>query len=111
VVEGFLAARGLSIRTLLAERSWIPVVSRVRVRMLADARMEEVVHTCFAVEEVLRDAAFRARMDCWVRRGDGLVRCATASILHGYALSRGPEAGRLVELDAATQAALLGRGR
>jgi acyl-CoA thioesterase FadM len=109
VVDRFLAARGLSVRRMLAERGWVPVVSRARVRLVAAAHMEEVVHTSFAVDEVLKRAAYRARMECFVQRGDRLMRCATASILHGYAQSRGEHAGRVVELDDGALAALAGR--
>jgi acyl-CoA thioesterase FadM len=108
VVERFLDARGLSIRTVLAERGWIPVVSRARVRLVGDARMEETIHTGFTVGEILKDMAYDARMDCWAERDGGLVRVATATILHGYAASRGADAGRLVELDPETRARLRG---
>lgn len=109
VVDRFLHDRGLAIGDLLVERSWIPVVSRARVRMLSDVWMEETVHTVFTVEEVLKDRAYTARMDCYVRRGDEVVRTATATIMHGYAVSAGPDAGTLAVLDPATQAILLGR--
>nr|BFE59197.1 hypothetical protein GCM10020063_037230 [Dactylosporangium thailandense] len=108
VVERFLADRGISVRRMLAERAWIPVVSRARVTLLADVHMEETVHTTFVVTDVLRGTTFDGRMDCYVRRGDRLVHTATATILHGYAVSRGPGAGRLAELDAPTVAALTG---
>lgn len=114
VVDRFLYDRGLSIRTMLDERAWIPVVSRARVQLVADAHMEEIVHTTFTVEEVLRRSAYDARMDCFVEREGSLRRCATARILHGYAVSRGEGAGRLVDLDDGTVAALTrpaGRGR
>ena len=57
--------------------------------------------------EVLKDMAYDARMDCHVERGGQLVRTATASILHGYAIARGEQAGRLATLDERTIAALL----
>lgn len=110
VVAAFLAARGISVARLLRERGWIPVVSRARVRLLEAARMEEEVHTTFAVTDILRQTMFDGRMDCFVRRGDGVVHVATARILHGYALSRGPEAGSLATLDAGVVAALTGTG-
>ncbi len=109
VVDRFLDARGLAIGALLVERAWIPVVSRARVQVLADLFMEETVHTVFTVSDILKDTMYTARMDCYVRRGDRLVRTATASIVHGYAISRGERAGTVATLDAATQAALLGR--
>ena len=109
VVDRFLDSRGLAIGALLAERAWIPVVSRARVQLLADLFMEETVHTVFTVEDILKDTMYTARMDCYVRRGDSLVRTATGSIVHGYAISRGEGAGTVATLDPATQATLLGR--
>jgi len=111
VVDRFLADRGISVGRMLAQRSWIPVVSRARVTMLDAARMEETVHTVFTVRDVLRSVMFDARMDCYVRRGDTLLPVATATILHGYAISRGPRAGELAELDADVTRALLGGTR
>ena len=109
-VEKFLAARGLSVRTMLDERGWIPVVSRARVTQLGDVAMEETVHTVFAVDHVLRDVGFDGRMDCYVQRGATLEHVATARILHAYAIARGPRAGTVARLDAATVAALTGDG-
>ena len=109
VVDRFLDARGLAVGALLAERAWIPVVSRARVQVLADLFMEETVHTVFTVEDILKDTMYTARMDCYVRRGERLVRTATGSIMHGYAISRGELAGTVATLDPETQAALLGR--
>lgn len=109
VVDRFLDSRGLAVGAMLAQRAWIPVVSRARVQVLADLFMEETVHTVFTVQDILKDTMYTARMDCYVRRGDRLVRTATGSIVHGYAISRGERAGTVATLDPATQAALLGR--
>lgn len=108
VVDRFLYDRGLAVGKLLAERGWIPVVSRARVRMLADAHMEETVHTVFTVRDFLKDISYTATMDCYVRRGDRLVHTATGTIMHGYAISRGPEAGTVAVLDQSTKDALTG---
>ncbi|HCU50417.1 MAG TPA: hypothetical protein DGG94_11565, partial [Micromonosporaceae bacterium] len=108
VVDRFLDDRGLAVGRMLAQRSWIPVVSRARVRMLAPAHMEETVHTTFRVTDVLRSIMFDGQMDCYVQRGQTLFHVATATILHGYAISRGPEAGNLAELDAQVSRTLLG---
>ncbi|GAA1767055.1 thioesterase family protein [Luedemannella helvata] len=110
VVDRFLADRGLSVGLLLREPGWIPVVSRARVRVLAAAHMEEVVHTTFVVDDIVRDTMFDARMDCFVERDGERVPVATARILHGYAVSRGPAAGALATLDGAVVAALTGAG-
>jgi acyl-CoA thioesterase FadM len=109
VVERFLAERGISIRTMLQSRGWIPVVSRARVQLVAAAHMEETIHTTFVVHEILKESAFDATMDCHVERDGSLVRVATARILHGYAASRGDDAGGLVVLDPEVQARLMGR--
>ncbi|MBX7266873.1 thioesterase family protein [Micromonospora sp. Llam7] len=108
VVDRFLAARGISVGRLVRERSWIPVVSRARIRLVEAARMEEEVHTVLNVTGVLRGVMFDARMDCYVRRGDRLVHTATATILHGYAISAGPRAGELAEFDDEVLRALSG---
>ena len=110
-VDRFLAGRGISVGRMLRERSWIPVVSRARVRMLAPAHTEETVHTVFTVTDVLRGIMFDGRMDCFVERDGAFVPVATATILHGYAISRGPLAGTLAELDPGVCAVLLGTGR
>lgn len=111
VVDRFLADRGISVGRMLRERSWIPVVSRARIQLLAPAHMEETVHTTFTVTDILRGVMFDGRMDCFVNRGDDVVHIATAKILHGYAIAAGPGAGGLAELDADVVAALTGNAR
>ncbi|MFE1782322.1 thioesterase family protein [Streptomyces sp. NPDC059506] len=108
VVDRFLDARGISVRTMLVERGWIPVVSRARVHLLADALMEETLHTVLNVQEIIKDVMYTASFDCYVHRDGKLVRTATGSIMHGYAVSRGEKAGSLAEFDDTTRAALLG---
>ncbi|MFF5207126.1 hypothetical protein [Streptosporangium sp. NPDC000396] len=108
VVDRFLADRGISVGRMLLERSWIPVVSRARVRLIAAAHMEETVHTVFTVVDILRGVMFDARMDCYVQRGDELVHVTTAQILHGYAIAAGEGAGGMAELDDEVVRALIG---
>lgn len=108
VVDNFLHDRGLGIGRLLRERSWIPVVSRARVRLHASAHMEEVIHTVFRVNDILMNTTFTATMECWVRRGDELILVASGTIMHGYVVSRGENAGDVAVLDPTTQAGLLG---
>lgn len=108
-VDRYLAHVGLPITELLAQRDWIPVVSRSRVDLHADAFMGEELLITFAVDDVIKDTLFTARMECRVLRGDRLVHVASATIMHGYVLARGENAfADLVVLDAPTQAALLG---
>lgn len=110
VVDRFLADRGLSVPRLLAERGWIPVVSRARVRLLADAHMDEEIQTRFTVSDVVKNRAFEGRMDSYVTSRDRprhtARHVATAQILHGYAVSQGELAGTLAELDPETVKAL-----
>lgn len=108
VVDRFLVDRDMSIRTMLDSRGWIPVVSRARVQLLADVFMEETVHTVFRVEDFFKDITYSARMDSYVRRGDELCHVGTGTIMHGYAISRGPEAGSVATLDPQVQSTLLG---
>jgi acyl-CoA thioesterase FadM len=108
VVDRMLHDRGLGVGKLLDERGWIPVVSRARIRLLADAHMEETVHTVFTVQDFLKDISYTATFECYVRRGDQLVHTATGTIMHGYAISRGPGAGTVAVLDEDTKNALLG---
>lgn len=108
IVDRFLDARGLSIGTMLVERSWIPVVSRARVHLLADAMMEETLHTVLTVQEIIKDVMYTASFDAYVHRDGRLVHTATGSIMHGYAVSQGEKAGSLAEFDDATRTALLG---
>ncbi|HEU4426336.1 MAG TPA: acyl-CoA thioesterase [Pilimelia sp.] len=107
-VDRFLHARGISVPRMLRERGWIPVVSRAHVRLLADAHMDETVHIRLAVVDVFRATTYDARMDCHVVRDGRRVPVATARIQHGYARSRGPDAGQLASLDDGVVAALLG---
>lgn len=108
VVDRFLHARDLSIGDMLTERGWIPVVSRARVQMLADVRMEETVHTVFTVEDILKNSLYTARFDTYVVRGGQLVHTSTGSIMHGYVISRGEGVGTLAEFDERARNALLG---
>jgi acyl-CoA thioesterase FadM len=109
VVDRFLAARGLPIGRMLSERGLIPVVSRANVQSGAPAFMDETVHTIFRIDDILKSTAYDGRMDCYVQRQETLTHVAGGRILHGYAISRGPDAGRLAPLDAAIVDALVGR--
>lgn len=110
VVDRFLAARGVSIRTLLDRQRWIPVVPRSSISMLDEALMEEEIHTVFTVEDVFKDFTYTARMDCYVPRGDRLLHTATGRITHGYAVIENRRDWSLVSLDRRMLDALSGNG-
>jgi acyl-CoA thioesterase FadM len=81
----FMADRGASIKRMLDEQNWIPVVHRSSVTVLDEAGMEEDLYTVFVVENVFKRLTFTARMDCHVLRDGRLVPTATARITHGWA--------------------------
>jgi acyl-CoA thioesterase FadM len=85
ILDLFVADRGASIKTLLDEQNWIPVVPRSRITVLDEAKMEEELLTVFTVEDVFKRYTFTARMDCYVQRDGMLVPTATGRITHGWA--------------------------
>ncbi|MGF1662365.1 MAG: hypothetical protein ACFCVG_07815 [Kineosporiaceae bacterium] len=99
VVDLFLAEHGASIRTLLDEQDWIPVVPHSRVTQTGEALMEEELLTVFEVESVFKDATYTARMDCYAVRPEGLVKVGTGVITHGYAVIDGRTSWSLVAFD------------
>lgn len=86
--DRFVADRGISIKTLLDERRWIPVVPRSQIRILDEAMMEEDLYTTYEVEEVFKDFTYTTRMNWYVVRDGGLLKTATGTIVHGYAVIR-----------------------
>lgn len=108
VVDLFLASRGLSIRTMLDTRHWIPVVPSAQVEILREAFMEETLYTVYHVEDIFKGLTYTARMECYVLRNNELVHTATGRIVHGYAKILGPSEWELISFDEATIAALRG---
>lgn len=98
-VDLFLDAHGVSIRTLLDEQAWIPVVPHSRVTWLGELLMEEVAVTVLEVEHVFKDLTYTARVDTWVHRDGALEKVATGEITHGYAVIDGRTSWSLVPFD------------
>ncbi|MEV5545600.1 hypothetical protein AB0L35_05570 [Streptomyces sp. NPDC052309] len=98
-VDLFLADRGISIKRLLDEQNWIPVVPKNSLVMLAEARMEEDIYTVLTVEDVFKRLIYTARMDCYVLRDGVPVHTATGRITHGYALIENRRDWSLAEFD------------
>ncbi|WP_034269687.1 thioesterase family protein [Haloechinothrix halophila] len=109
VVDLFLADRGISIKTLLDERRWIPVVPHSEITFLDEALMEENLYTVYTVEEIFKDFTYRSRMDTYVVRDGRLVQTATGVITHGYAVIENRRDWRLVNFDQRVLSALGGR--
>jgi acyl-CoA thioesterase FadM len=111
VLDLFVADRGISIRTLLENKKWIPVVPAANLQMLDEAMMEETIYTVFTVEDIFKDTTYKSRMDCYVERHGGLVHTATGHITHGYAVVDSRRDWSLVQFDAEVVAALRGDKR
>ncbi|UFR03543.1 hypothetical protein KBP30_21290 [Streptomyces sp. Go40/10] len=109
VVDLFLADRGISIKQLLDDRRWIPVVPRSSVRILDHALMEEDLYTVYTVEEVYKEHTYTSRMDCYVVRDGQLVKTATGHITHGYAVIENRRDWSLVGFDERVLNAFHGR--
>lgn len=108
VVDLFLAERRVSIKRLLDEQGWIPVVPHSRITLLDEARMEEELYTVFVVDNILKDLTYTARMECYVLRDGVLVPTASGRITHGYAVIENRRDWRLVRFDERLASALAG---
>lgn len=108
VVDLFLADRGISIKELLNDPGWIPVVPHSNIQIRGEALMEEDLYTIYTVEDVFKDFTYTSRMDCYVVRDGELVQTATGRITHGYALIESRSDWRLVNFDERVGRALRG---
>lgn len=108
VVDLFLADRGVSIKRLLDEQRWIPLVSHSSVTMLAEVVMEEELETVFTVERVFKNFNYTARMDTFVRRDGERIRTATGRITHAYGEILNRREIKVVEFDRRLRTALEG---
>ena len=109
ILDLFVEDRGVSIKTLLDEQNWIPVVPHSRITFLAEAKMEETLYTVFTVEDIFKRYTFTARMDCYVLRDGVLVPTATGKITHGWAVIENRKDWSLVNFDDRLTDALTGK--
>ncbi|MFE0960650.1 thioesterase family protein [Streptomyces fungicidicus] len=87
----FVASRGISIKRLLDERGWIPVVTQNKLRFTDEAVMEEDLYSVYTVESIFKDMLYTSRMDFYVVRDGNLVKTATGEITHGYCHKETPD--------------------
>jgi acyl-CoA thioesterase FadM len=99
VVDLFLEERQASIRTLLDEQNWIPVVPNSSIELTGEALMEEQLITVFEVLHDFKGVTYTSAMTCYVVRGDELVPVATGEITHGYAVINDRRDWSLVDFD------------
>ena len=81
----FLATNEISIRTMLHEKKWIPVVPTARAQILNEAFMEETLYTVYTLVDIYRDFTYTHAMNCYVMRDGKLVHTASGHVTHGYA--------------------------
>ncbi|MFC0432506.1 thioesterase family protein [Kutzneria buriramensis] len=110
-VDRFLADRGVSIKRLLDEQNWIPVVPRSQVSILDEAWMEQDLYVVFTVEDVFKRLTYTARMDCYVVRENRLEPVASGRITHGYAVIDSRRDWSQVDFDDRLAGALNGQAR
>lgn len=108
VVDLFLADRGVSIKRLLDEQRWIPLVTQSSITMLAEVGMEEDLYTVFTVENIFKNLNYTARMDTYVLRKGNLLRTATGHITHAYGEILSRREIKVVEFDRRLRTALEG---
>lgn len=99
VVDLFLEEHGASIRTLLDEQDWIPVVPVSQISMHGEGLMEEEILTVMEVTQVFKQSTYTARVDTYAIRGEELFLLATGSITHGYAVIENRSDWSLIEFD------------
>ncbi|MFF0506734.1 hypothetical protein ACIQU8_35365 [Streptomyces griseus] len=88
----FVASRGISIKRMLNERGWIPVVTQCKLHFTDETIMEENLYTVYTVESVFKDMLYTSRVDFYVVRDGKLVQTAAGSITHGYCHKESPDA-------------------
>lgn len=99
VVDLFLAERETSIRTLLDEQNWIPVVPHSVINLVGEALMEEQLITVFEVVHDFKGITYTSTMTCYVVRNEELVPVAVGEITHGYAEIENRSDWSLIDFD------------
>ena len=98
-VERFLRAQGVSVRRLLVERGWIPVVTRWSLTIDEPVLMEEELVIGTDVTGVFKGLLWDSNIGFHVVRDGERVTAARASITHGYAITRGRLSGKMAAFD------------
>lgn len=107
-IERLLRDRGISVRRLLVERGWIPVVTGWRISITAPAFMEETLIIRTRTTGVFKSILWDTEITFSTLRGGTEVEVARSSITHGYANTRGDHSGQMATFDAEVLNALRG---
>jgi acyl-CoA thioesterase FadM len=81
----FCQQQAIGVGKLLQGRRWIPAVPSAKVRILAPAFIDEVLHLEYTVREVVKTLLYTCSMNAYVERDGRRVHVATGEIVHGYA--------------------------
>jgi len=109
VVSLFLDDRGISMRTMLETKAWVPIVTTAEIEMVREAYIEEDMYVVFTVENIFKSFTYRARVDFYVLRGTELLLTGRGMITHGYLEIKGRRDWNLASFDEPTLRALSGK--
>jgi acyl-CoA thioesterase FadM len=84
LAEMFLADRGITTRDLIQRHGLLPMMQRVRVRVLADAYAGDRMHTTYEIHQVVGGKLFDCRFDAHVERDGRRIPTATGILLAGF---------------------------
>ncbi len=107
-VDRFLAAKGLSIPTVLRDRGWIPAVTEFHISSTTPVYMGEDVQVSVWLTDITADMLFALAFDFSVLRDGQKISACRAQITHGYAATSGDVKGGLRRLDGDVKALLRG---
>lgn len=105
-IERYLRAHGISVRRLLVERGWIPVVTDWKINIHEPVFMEETLLIRMDVTSIFKGLLWETRISFVAMRDDKETTVAESFIRHGYAVTKGPGAGTMATFDKEVRHAL-----
>lgn len=106
-VDLYLDNRHLSIKTMLDQKNWIPVVSKSSIEIKNTVKMEDTIYIVFTIKNVIFNSIYEAEIKIFKCINDGLIEVAVGYISHGYSLIKDPQKPELVFIDKQTLNALM----
>lgn len=101
-VDLFLEERGMSIRTMLNSKRWIPVVSKSQIEIKHKIKLEDTIYIAFSVKNIVLNSIYEADIYFFKQYNNKLIEVANGSITHGYSCIKNPETPELVIFDELT---------
>ncbi len=97
--ELFCHQQGISIKSLLDEKRWIPAVPSANMTILSEVLMEETLYISYEVKDFVKDLTYKSTMTCYLKKNDKLVEVAKGEIVHAYAVVHDRTDWSMVTLD------------